>query len=145
MLGQPPQLRGFVCAYYPAAPRLNPKETIYDFFNLYCCNCYFKEKRRKYSKRGWDWPIFKKETNVKFVWRFVVEPNIGVKTTHRCPEALDLEKDVDDAAVADEGHDPEEEEHDAEEVADEGVDRRILLPVRMDDGHDIIQRYRYHN
>ena len=98
----------------------------------------FQGKATKIFKRGWDWPIFKKETNVKFVWRFVVEPNIGVKTTHRCPEALDLEKDVDDAAVADEGHDPEEEEHDAEEVADEGVDRRILLPVRMDDGHDII-------
>ena len=31
--GWPPQLRGFVCAYHPAAPGSNPKHTIYAFFN----------------------------------------------------------------------------------------------------------------
>ena len=30
----PPQLRGFVCAYQPAAPGSNPKQTIYAFFNF---------------------------------------------------------------------------------------------------------------
>ena len=29
-------LRGFVCAYDPAAPGSNPKQTIYAFFNLFC-------------------------------------------------------------------------------------------------------------
>ena len=27
--------RGFVCAYHPAAPSLNPIHTIYAFYNLY--------------------------------------------------------------------------------------------------------------
>ena len=27
-------LRGFICAYHPAAPGSNPKHTIYTFFNL---------------------------------------------------------------------------------------------------------------
>ena len=57
---------------------------------------------------------------------------------YRGPEVLGFEEDVDDAAVADEGHDPEEEEDDAEEVADEWVDRRELGPVLVDDGHHVI-------
>ena len=31
----PPQLRGFICAYHPAAPGSIPKHSIYTFFNLY--------------------------------------------------------------------------------------------------------------
>ena len=33
------KLRGFICAYHPAAPGSNPKHTIYAFFNLYYWNC----------------------------------------------------------------------------------------------------------
>ena len=44
----PPWLRGFVCAYHPAAPGLDPKHTIYAFFNLYW-NC--NEKRTKINKK----------------------------------------------------------------------------------------------
>ena len=63
--------------------------------------------------------------------------NKGLET-HGGPEVLDFEEDVDDAAVANERHDPEEEENDAEEVADEWVDRRELGPVRVDDGHHVV-------
>ena len=49
--------------------------------------------------------------------------------THRGPEALDLEEDVDDASVSEEGDDPEEEEEDSEEVGDQGVGGRELAPV----------------
>ena len=59
-------------------------------------------------------------------------------STHGGPEVLDFEEDVDDAAVADERHDPEEEEDDAEEVSDERVHRGELAPVRVDDGHHIL-------
>ena len=60
------------------------------------------------------------------------------ESSYRGPEVLDLEEDVDDAAVADKGHDPEEEEHDAKTVSDEGVHRRELAPVRVNDGHHIV-------
>ena len=60
--------------------------------------------------------------------------------SYRCPEVLDLEEDVDDAAVTDEGHDPEEEEDDTEEVADQRVDRGELGPVGVDDGHHVLWR-----
>ena len=46
--------------------------------------------------------------------------------THRGPEALDLEEDVDNAAVAEKGHDPEEEEHDPEKVGDQWIGRGKL-------------------
>ena len=59
-------------------------------------------------------------------------------TSYRGPEALDLEEDIDDAAVSDERHDPEEEEDDAEEVGDQRVHRRELAPVRVDDCHDVL-------
>ena len=53
------KLRGFVCAYHPAAPDSNPKHTIYAIYKLYYWNCiekinnkrpglahFFKKKRR---------------------------------------------------------------------------------------------------
>ena len=42
------KIRGFVCAYHPAAPGSNPKHTIYAFFNLYW-NC--NENRTKINKK----------------------------------------------------------------------------------------------
>ena len=42
-------LRGFLWAYHPVAPGLNPKHTIYTFFIFYCWNC--NEKRTKNKKR----------------------------------------------------------------------------------------------
>ena len=45
------QLRGFVCAYHPAATGSNPKHTIYTFFNLYC-DCNEKKNENKQKEAG---------------------------------------------------------------------------------------------
>ena len=56
LMGVPPQLSEFVCAFHPATPGSNPKHTIYAFINLNL-NCIM-------LKRGRDWPVFKNH------WRF---------------------------------------------------------------------------
>ena len=62
MVGVPPQLSGFVCAFHHAAPGSTPKHSIYAFIiyseNLYyICPCVVKKDENK-PKRGRVWPIF---------------------------------------------------------------------------------------
>ena len=52
-------LRGFICAYHPAAPGSNPKHTIYAFFQFVLDMCW--EGNEHKQKRGRDWPIFFKK------------------------------------------------------------------------------------
>ena len=63
----PPLLRGFVCAYHPAALGSSPKHAIYAFsfivFVLYL-SC---EKNENKQKRGRVWSIFLKK---KWLWVF---------------------------------------------------------------------------
>ncbi len=56
-----------------------------------------------------------------------------VKITHRGSKILGGEEDHDDAPVAEESNDPEDEEEDAEHVRDKRVLRGELAPERMDD------------
>ena len=55
----PPQLSGFVCTFYPAAPGSSPKDPIYAFINLYLIASFGKDKYKR--KRGRDCTIFLKK------------------------------------------------------------------------------------
>jgi len=53
-----------------------------------------------------------------------------VSGSYWCPETFGLQKDVNDTSIAKERHDPEEEEHDTEEVRDQRVHWSKLAPMR---------------
>jgi len=58
---------------------------------------------------------------------------------YRCPEALHFQKDVNDATVSNEGHDPEEEEQYSKEVWDQRVDWSKLTPMGTHDLHHLLE------
>ena len=59
------KLCGFGCANHPAAPGSNPKQTMYTFFNFYCCNCYCNEKMKKINEKEAGIGPFKKNKKFK--------------------------------------------------------------------------------
>ena len=60
--------------------------------------------------------------------------------TYRGPQGLDLQEDIDDAAISQKGDEPQKEKQHTEEMGDQRVGRSELRPVRVNyNSHQILR------